>query len=225
MVQRNGGSEALRRVVLYCRVSTSDQDNDRQERDLREYAERAGFEIVGVFRETLSGIRKAKGEQPIERKKVMTFAQDRRMDAVLVTELTRWGRSTQDLMDTLGQFASWDVSLIAQTGLTFDLSTPQGKLIANLMASLAEFEHDLLRERVRSGIAAAKARGQSFGRKPGYRPSDKYVSEVLRLSSEEGLSQRAIAARLGMSKTTINEIVQRCRTNQDELARRGTRGP
>lgn len=112
-----------------------------------------------VFMRAMRCIRKgkAKGKQPIERQKVMALAQDRRMDAVLVTELTRWGRSTQDLMHTLGQFASWDVSLIAQTGLTFDLSTPHGKLVANLMASLAEFEHDLLRERVRSGIAAAKA--------------------------------------------------------------------
>ncbi len=53
------------------------------------------------------------------------MAQARQIDAVLVTELTRWGRSTHDLMDTLGQLASWDVSPIAQTGLTFDLSTPQ----------------------------------------------------------------------------------------------------
>jgi len=212
LVRENGGPDARRRVVLYCRVSTSDQDNDRQERDLREYAERADFKIVGVFRETLSGIRKAKGKQPIERKKVMTLAQDRRMDAVLVTELTRWGRSTQDLMDTLGQLASWDVSLIAQTGLTFDLSTPQGKLIANLMASLAEFEHDLLRERVRSGIAAAKARGQSFGRRAGYRPSDRYADEVIRLSDSEKLSQRKIADKLGISKTTVNEILKRYRT-------------
>ena len=209
MVQGNGGSDDRRRVVLYCRVSSSDQDNDRQERDLREYAERAGFEIVGVFRETLSGIRKAKGKQPIERRKVMTLAQDRQMDAVLLTELTRWGRSTQDLMDTLGQLASWNVSLIAQTGLTFDLSTPQGKLIANLMASLAEFEHDLLRERVRSGIAAAKARGQSFGRKQGYRPSDRHASEVIRLSESEKLSQRQIAEKLGISKTTVNGILGR----------------
>ena len=208
MVQRNGSADGRRRVVLYCRVSTSDQDNDRQERDLREYAERAGFEIVEVFRETLSGIRKAKGKQPIERKRVMALAQDRRMDAVLVTELTRWGRSTQDLMDTLGQLASWDASLIAQTGLTFDLSTPQGKLIANLMASLAEFEHDLLRERVRSGIAAAKARGQTFGRKRGYRPSDKYAAEIWRLD-DASLSQRKIAERLGISKTTVNEVLKR----------------
>ena len=146
---------------MYCRVSTGDQDNDRQKRDPRAYAEKAGYEVVEVFRETPSGIRKAKGKQPFERRRAMALAQARRIDAVLVTELTRWGRSTQDLMDTLGQLASWDVSLISQTGLTFDLSTPQGRLIANLMASLAEFEHDLLRERVRSGIAAPRGAGRA----------------------------------------------------------------
>ena len=209
-------------MAIYCRVSTSDQDNDRQERDLRAYAERAGYEVVAVFRETLPGIRKAKGKQPVERKRAMALAQLREVDAVLVTELTRWGRSTQDLMDTLGQLASWDVSLIAQTGLTFDLSTPQGKLVANLMASLAEFEHDLLRERVRSGIAAAKARGQSFGRRAGYRPSDRYAPEVVRLSEVEKLSQRAIAERLGISKTTVNEILKR---KGPETLRSGSAGP
>lgn len=99
--------------------------------------------------------------------------------------------------------------MIAQTGLTFDLSTPQGKLIANLMASLAEFEHDLLRERVRLGVAAAKARGQRFGRRPGYRPSDRQAPEVIRLSESERLSQREVAKRLGISKTTVNEILKR----------------
>ena len=81
--------------------------------------------------------------------------------------------------------------------------------MANLMASLAEFEHDLLRERVTSGRAAAKARGQTFGREKGYRPSDKHAPEVLRLSEDEKLSQRAIAARLGISKTTVNQILKR----------------
>ena len=209
MVQKNGVGDRRRRVAVYCRVSTSDQDCDRQERDLLEHAERAGYEVVGVFKETLSGIRKARGKQPIERARVMALAQRREVDAVLVTELTRWGRSTQDLMATLGELASWDASLIAQTGLTFDLSTPQGRLVASLMASLAEFEHDLLRERVRSGIAAAKARGQRFGRERGYRPSDRLAPEVVRLADEEGLSQRAIAVRLGISKTTVNAILGR----------------
>ncbi len=216
MVQRNGANRERRRVALYCRVSTSDQDNDRQERDLRAYAEKAGYKSVAVFRETLSGIRKAEGKQPEERKRAMAMAQAREIDAVLVTELTRWGRSTQDLMDTLGQLAGWDVSLIAQTGLAFDLSTPQGKLIANLMASLAEFEHDLLRERVRSGIAAAKARGQTFGRKQGYRPSDAYAPEVIRLAGSEKLSQRRIAEKLWISKTTVNEVLKRHRPGTAE---------
>jgi putative DNA-invertase from lambdoid prophage Rac len=210
LVQHNEGTQRRRRrrVAIYCRVSTSDQDCDRQERDLQAYAERANFEVVEVFKETLSGIRKAKGKQPIERKKVMDLAQRREIDAVLVTELTRWGRSTQDLMGTLGELAGWEVSLIAQTGLTFDLGTPQGKLIANLMSSLAEFEHDLLRERVQSGIAAARARGQTFGRRAGYRPSDKQAPKVVELS-EAGYSQRKIAAKLGLSKTTVNEILKR----------------
>lgn len=209
MVQENGAGERPRRVAIYCWVSTSDQDCDRQERDLVAHAERAGYEVVAVYKETLSGIRKARGKQPVERARVMALAQRREIDAVLVTELTRWGRSTQDLMSTLGELASWDASLIAQTGLTFDLSTPQGRLVASLMASLAEFEHELLRERVKSGIAAAKARGQTFGRAKGYRPSDRHAPEVLRLADEEGFSQRTIAARLGISKTTVNEILKR----------------
>jgi DNA invertase Pin-like site-specific DNA recombinase len=69
LVRHDGQNGIRRRVAIYCRVSTSDQDNDRQERDLREYAERAGFEVVGGFKETLSGVRGAKGKQPLERKK------------------------------------------------------------------------------------------------------------------------------------------------------------
>lgn len=87
MVQESGP----RRVAIYYRVSTSEQDNDRQERNLEEYAEWAGFKVVAVFKETLSGIRKAKGKQPIERGKAMALAQRREIDAVLVTEMTRWG--------------------------------------------------------------------------------------------------------------------------------------
>jgi putative DNA-invertase from lambdoid prophage Rac len=110
----------------------------------------------------------------------MALAQAQQIDAVLVTELTRWGRSTLDLVHTLHDLQSWNVSLIAQTGLQFDLRTPQGKLIASLMAALAEFERDLLRERVRSGMAAAKARGRVFGRRPGQRiKSDRLVPKVL----------------------------------------------
>ncbi len=142
----------------------------------------------------------------------MAVARNRQIDAILVTELTRWGRSTLDLVHTLHDLQSWNVSLIAQTGLQFDMSTPQGKLIASLMAVLAEFERDLLRERIRSGIAAAKAKGRTFGRKPGERPkSDRLTPKVLRFA-DEGRSYRAIARELGLSKNTVMSIVQRSRS-------------
>jgi transposase len=123
--------------------------------------------------------------------------------------MTRWGRSTLDLIQTLQELHSWGVSLIAQTGIQFDLTTPQGRLIANLMATLAEFERDLVRERVRSGLAAAKARGQKLGRQPGQRvKSDRLAPQVLQMV-ERGNSYRQIAKVLHLSKTTVNDIVKR----------------
>ena len=97
------------------------------------------------------------------------MAQARKIDVILVTELTRWGRSMLALFHTLQDLQAWDVSLVAQTGLQFDLRSAQGKLIASLMAALAESERDLLRERVRSVIAAARKRGVLFGRRLGQR--------------------------------------------------------
>ena len=126
------------KVALYCRVSTADQSCERQERDLLAFAARAGQEVVGVWKETASGAK----QDRLERQKVMALAQARSIEAIVVTELTRWGRSTIDLVHTLNDLQAWGVSLIAQTGLQFDLRTAQGKLVASLMSALAEFERD-----------------------------------------------------------------------------------
>ena len=195
----------VQKVAIYCRVSTTDQSCERQERDLLEYAARAGYEVVGVWKETASGTKHSRSSRLL----VMELAQARSIDVVLVTELTRWGRSTLDLIETLQELDSWGVSLIAQTGVQFDLSTPQGRLIANVMASLAEFERDLVRERVRSGLAAAKARGKKLGRQPGQRvKSDRLAPKVLQMV-KQGNSYRQIAKVLRLSKTTVNDIVKR----------------
>jgi putative DNA-invertase from lambdoid prophage Rac len=198
------------KVALYCRVSTADQSCERQEQDLLAYAARCGYEVVGVWKETASG---SQDNRP-ERKKVMAVAQARKIDAIAVTELTRWGRSTLDLVHTLRDLQAYGVSLVAQTGLQFDLSTSQGKLIASVMAALAEFERDLLRERVRSGIAAAKARGRVFGRRAGQRvKADKLAPKVLELIAA-GQSYRQIGRLLDLSKNTVLEIVKRARTTE-----------
>lgn len=195
----------FRKAAIYCRVSTGDQSCDRQERDLRAFAGRGDFDIVAVYKETASGSVDSRSE----RKKVMSLARDRQIEAVLVTELTRWGRSTTDLLHTLHELESCGVSVVAQTGLQFDLRSPQGKLFASLMAALAEFERDLIRERIRSGMAAAQERGVKFGRQKGQRPkSDRNETKVLKLRAE-GKSYRKIATELHLSKNTVMNIVKR----------------
>ena len=201
-----------RKAALYCRVSTADQSCERQERELLAFAERAGYEIVGIWKETASGVRQDRAE----RQKVMALAQARRIDAILVTELTRWGRSTLDLVHALHDLQGWGVSLIAESGLQFDLGTAQGKLFASLMSALAEFERDLLRERIRSGMAAAKARGKRFGRRPGQRiKSDRLAPKVLELVKARW-SYRQISRMLGISKNTVTDIVKRHRLTRRE---------
>lgn len=179
--------------------------------DLIRFSERAGYEIAGIRKETASGSK----DKRQKRQQILALAQSRKIDIILVTELTRWGRSTLELFHSLNDLNSWGVSLIAQTGLQFDLSTPQGKLIATLMSGLAEFERDLLRERVRSGIKAAQERGVVFGRRPGQRvKSDKFTTKVLSLVAE-GKSYRQIAKILGLSKNTVMEIVKRERIKDE----------
>ncbi len=196
-----------RRVALYCRVSTADQSCERQERDLLAFAERSGDEVVGIYKETGSGVKLDR----VERKKVMALAQASRLDAVLVTELSRWGRSTLDLVQTLRDLESQRVSVIALNGMTFDLSNAAGRMMATIIAGIAEFERDLMGERIKSGLAAARARGRPLGRQTGQRPkSDRLGPKVLALVAQ-GRSYRLISRELGLSKNTVADIVKRAR--------------
>lgn len=208
-----------RRAVIYARVSTADQSCLRQLEDLSRFAARADCQIVGTFKETGSGARTDRAE----RRRVLALAQAREIDAILVTELSRWGRSTVDLLSTLRDLESWKVSLIAMSGMTFDLTSPHGRMMATMLAGIAEFERDLIGERVKSGLAAAKARGKVLGRKPGERPkSDRLGPRVLALTAE-GRSYRWIAREVGISKNTVAAIVKRNREalqNQPEVSPR-----
>jgi len=197
------------KAVIYARVSTSDQSCERQIGELTSFAERGDFEIVGVLKETASGTKSNRAA----RNQIMDLAQARRIDAVLVTELSRWGRSTQDLLQTLEQLARWNVSIVAMSGMTFELSTPHGRMMATMLAGIAQFERDLLSERVKSGLAAARARGKKLGRQKGQRPkSDRLAPKVLEMI-KEGRSYRWIARDLAISKNTVGDIVKRYRQN------------
>ena len=132
-------------------------------------------------------------------------------ECILLLTLVEADVATTTQLGVLQDLQAWGISLVAQTGLQFDLRSAQGKLIASLMAALAEFERDLLRERVRSGIAAARKRGVVFGRRPGQRvKADRFAPKVLKLVAE-GQSYREISHRLGLSKNTVLDIVKRNR--------------
>ena len=209
-VQLGQSGQPSQRAALYCRVSTADQSCARQERDLAAFAERAGYEVVGIYKETASGVKLDRAE----RRKVLALAlaQRREIDAVLVTELSRWGRSTTDLLATLKELEARRVSLVALNGMAFDLATPHGRMMATLLAGIAEFERELIQERIRSGIAAAKARGKRLGRQPGQRPkSDRLAPKVLALIAQ-GRSYRLVGREVGLSKNTVADIVRRNRT-------------
>jgi putative DNA-invertase from lambdoid prophage Rac len=147
--------------------------------------------MIFCFRETVCAVFAAKVAVPEIWWLKIAFIFE--IGAILVTELSRWGRSTQDLVQTLDDLQSCNVSVIAQTSLSFDLSTASGKLMRTIMASLAEFERDLIEQRFKSGLIRGKAVSEldghfvtkkgivrrSIGRQAGERPSDEHVDRVL----------------------------------------------
>jgi len=197
------------RAAIYARVSTSDQSCERQIIELTDFAERGGFEVIGIFKDTASGT----NINRLARNRIIELAQTRKIDAVLVTELSRWGRSTQDLLETLKRLSAWKVSIVAMNGMTFELNTPFGSMMATMLSGIAQFERDLLSERVKSGLAAARARGKKFGRQHGQRPKSNRLTPKVLKAVEAGKSYRWIARDLGISKNTVTEIVKRNREN------------
>ena len=166
--------------------------------------------MAGPYKETASGVRLDRAE----RRTVLTLAQRREIDAVLVTALSRWGRCTKDLRATLEELVSRRVSLVTPNGAAFDLAAPHGRMMATLLAGIAEFERELTQERIRSGIAAAKARGKRLGRQPGQRPkSDRSAPRVLALVAQ-GRSDRLVWREVGLSMNTVAGIVKRHRPIQ-----------
>jgi len=192
------------RVALYARVSTQDEDCARQITDLAAYAQARGFSVVSVHQEKVSD----RNDNRKERWAVLAMAQSRRIDAILVKELSRWGRSTPDLLSSLSDLEGWGVSLIAMSGMTFDLTTATGRMIATVLAGVADFEATLARERIKSGLASARAKGKQLGRQTGDAPAvRRHRGAVLKLR-QEGVPLKQIAMARGISINTVRKIVR-----------------
>src|SRR5260370_35081524 len=143
------------RAGIYARVSTNDQQTlPMQSRAMREYAARRGWTIALQVREVGSGAARREA-----REKHLEAARRREIDVVLAWRLDRWGRSVTDLLATLQELEHLGVGFVSLTD-ALDLTTPAGRAIAGLVASLDEVEAEIRRERIRLALARARASGK-----------------------------------------------------------------
>jgi len=186
------------RVGLYARVSTFDQHTiPLQIRALREYAARRGWTIAMQVKEVGSG-----AAQRLLREKLLDAARRREIDVVLVWRLDRWGRSVADLLATLQELNHLGVGFVSLTE-ALDLTTPAGRPMAALLAVFAEFEREILRERVRAGLAHARQNGQRLGRP---QTAALHTGQVRKLY-RAGVSKAEIARRLRIGRTSVRRIL------------------
>jgi len=184
------------RAAIYARVSTSDQTCEMQLRELREYCARRGWQIAREFVDT--GWSGAKASRP-ELDRLMQDARQRRFDAVVVWKLDRWGRSLIQSVQGVQELASMGIRFLAVTqNIDTGDDNPMARFLLNIFASFAEFEREMIRERVACGLKTARAKGKRLGRPKRVFRRD----EALRLRSE-GQSWRAIAKELGLPTSTI----------------------
>jgi len=187
------------RVGLYARVSTQDQQTiPMQTRALREYAARRGWTIALQVKEIGSG-----ASQRERREQLLEAARRREIDVVLVWRLDRWGRSVTDLLATLQELEHLGVGFVSLTE-ALDLTTPAGRATAGLLAVFAEFEREILRERVRAGLAHARQNGQRLGRPIAVALHIDQVRKLYRA----GTSKSEIARRLQIGRTSVRRILK-----------------
>ena len=186
------------RVALYARVSTHDQQTlPLQIRALNEYAAKRGWTIAAQIKEVGSG-----ASQRELREALIATARRREVDVVLVWRLDRWGRSVADLVSTLQELQHLGVGFVSLTE-ALDLTTPAGRAMAGLLAVFAEFEREILRERVRAGLAHARQQGKRLGRPP----SVVHKAVEARKLYRQGISKSEIARQLQIGRTSVRRLL------------------
>ncbi len=180
----------MKRVALYARVSTKDQDPALQLEALRQHAAQRGFESMEEYVDV--GISGVQGKRP-ELDRLMTDAWTGKFRAVLVWKFDRFARSLPHLLQAIETFSGLGIDFISLTE-QFDTSSPIGRAMLAVIGAMAQLERDLIRERVKAGVDRARARGKRLGRPPRVFHRD----QVAKLKAE-GLSFRKIGRRLGIS--------------------------
>jgi DNA invertase Pin-like site-specific DNA recombinase len=201
---------STKRAAIYIRVSTEQQNLDLQKNELFQYCEIRKWTDVKVYSDF--GISGSRSDNRPEFKRMMKDAKARRFDTVIVWKLDRFGRSLIDLVNHLQELTDLGIEFISlRDGI--DLSTSAGKLMCGLIASFAQYERDILKERTIAGLAAARKRGKVLGR-PKQR-DDRAIAEL----RNKGLSIQAIAKQLQVSKGSVQAALAACTKNASNFRR------
>ncbi len=199
----------MEKVVLYCRVSTQVQDYERQVSDLTQFAKKHQWEIAETFTEKISGAKK--NNERKELASLLSYARVHYINRVLVTELSRLGRDTLQVLAAIDMLNKAKVSLYIMN-YNIETLTPDGKVnpmsqfMITLLAEVARMERRTIKERMASGYNNFRANGGKVGRKTGYRKSDEdfrtQYKDVFRLLGK-GVSLRDISKATGVSVNTV----------------------
>ena len=194
-----------KRVAIYGRVSTVNQSTDLQILECRQYAERCGYQLVGEYCDTISGMTAKDDRAALTRLLEDAFA--RKFEVVVVYSIDRLGRSLKHCLDILETLKSHRCDFIS-IKQQIDTSSPTGQLIFNIFACLANYERTMILERTALGRARAKERGVKFGRPSKMNSS---VAEAVRLLREKGAGIKDIAKSLQIG---VGSVYQALRADQ-----------
>jgi len=190
----------MARVALYLRVSTSGQTVENQRRELTAWAERAGHEIVATYQD--NGISGAKGRDARPGlDQALKGAARRRYDLLAAWSVDRLGRSLQDVVGAMQELRGAGVGLFLHQQ-ALDTTTPSGKAMFGMLAVFGELEREIIRERVNSGLARARAQGTRLGR-PKVASA---VEDRIRELRSAGTGIKAIAKQLGVGVGTVQRV-------------------
>jgi len=198
------------RAALYARCSTLDkgQDPELQLVPLREYCQRRDFIITGEYVD--NGISGTKERRP-QLDRLLEAARKRQVDMIIVWKLDRFGRSLKQLVNTLEELSSLGIGFICYQD-NLDLTTSQGRLMFHIIGSMAEFERELIRERVKAGLDNARRKGKRLGRKS-VPPID--IAKIIHGHEKSpSLSVRQLADNLGFKKSIVHKTLVNFRSGR-----------
>jgi DNA invertase Pin-like site-specific DNA recombinase len=194
------------KVGIYCRVSTTGQSTHMQEVELRQYAQRRGWQVYRVYAD--NGVSGTERNRPALAE---LFADCRRgvLSGVLVWRFDRFARSLRQLVTALDEFRKLGINFVSATE-GIDTTVPSGELLFGIIGSIAQFERSLISDRVRSGLAEARRKGRRLGRPP-LRKIDALEIQQLRRERKSGASFKKLAADHGISVWSAFHLSKRAK--------------